>query len=1209
MTGGIAPSTMRQAQAPSTPANVAIADPGPIAQIKAQWQLAGDRSGAERIKVRDEAYNTIADALSAEMDWVERLRFGNNLYAVNYEAEHVDGSRVSARIWQRLEERRAKGAFLPEIPATQEQFEAQLLNRQKQRRAGDLRTTAAATGFTSNAAGFLGGAAGSIARDPLNLSVSLLTFGGGGAVTGLLRNAAMDGATNMAIEAVEQPTMVRSELTRLGEEWTPGQAAAEIGMAGVGGALFSLGMAGAVRGGAKLTDASRAAFETVLAKNWSRLPEAVQQRWSDAARVPDAELPDLIEAIQGRDNLTPDEAAAIAVHRRAASIEGSSPFEPNAAGAQHHKERLGATLARILADVPVPTSPPPAARRADLLGSAAPRSVDMPRGLDPTGVRAAFMGRVRGAESSGNDLAAARTSSAFGRYQFTSGTWLRLFRARFGSAGMSDADILAKRADGRMQDILMMDLTRDNAAVLRGIGAAETQGNLYLAHFAGARGAARLLGADPHVSAEALLGKQAVAANSFLRGMTAGDVIRWAHRKMGDGPAAAPGARAVLRSDMVDDAAGVTEMQRAQAQADIDRVTAEGARLREEQALAQRADAGLDSPAVPEPDRTIDATPIDLPDGAPDAAPLVQRDDATRFRALDEPILARVESRTETVETATGRQVGVRYALVEASDLIPSNTPDGRINPNYPADRQPRDRTRAASQAQISQISSNLKPSWLGRSSRPDEGAPIIARNGVVESGNGRTMALQQVYAQGGAAEQRYRQFIESQGLDTAGLAQPVLVRIRQDKLTPEDERAFAREANMATSLGMAPTEQALADADAITPQVLALYGGGDVDLAANSRFVRGFMGTVMSPTEAARLQASDGTPNKTALVRIRNALLAKAYDNPRLVENVSESIDTNIAAIGGALTDVAGEWSKLRSDIDAGAVDPAYDVTENLNAAVALIDRARRERGKVADYVAQAEVFAGDTITPATEGVLRWFFTSPDDFTRPAGRARVVTALQEYIATARAQRLDQVDMFGGSRMTPTSAMQVAHVKQVKQGERNEAADWPASAEQAPDSIRADIAGARALSGDGNRSGREGLSTGAGGEGPQPEPIDAGWTDPDAFTLWADPVGPSAVQQADALLHDIRADVESQVDMFGGPTTADQRAALERAGDGRIKADVTQKPPGSDGGLFDARASDMSFLLDEGGEGINPAVLLARFDAEELELKTIRDCL
>jgi hypothetical protein len=98
-------------------------------------------------------------------------------------------------------------------------------------------------------------------------------------------------------------------------------------------------------------------------------------------------------------------------------------------------------------------------------------------------------------------------------------------------------------------------------------------------------------------------------------------------------------------------------------------------------------------------------------------------------------------------------------------------------NPAFPQEPQPRDRGRAASETQVSRIAGQLQPERLGASSSVGEGAPIIGADGVVESGNGRVLGIRRAYAQGGDSAQKYRAYLESQGFDTGGMKEPVLVR------------------------------------------------------------------------------------------------------------------------------------------------------------------------------------------------------------------------------------------------------------------------------------------------------------------------------------------------------------------------------------------------------------------------------------------------
>lgn len=98
-----------------------------------------------------------------------------------------------------------------------------------------------------------------------------------------------------------------------------------------------------------------------------------------------------------------------------------------------------------------------------------------------------------------------------------------------------------------------------------------------------------------------------------------------------------------------------------------------------------------------------------------------------------------------------------------------------------------------------------------------------------------------------------------------------------------------------------------------------------------------------------------------------------------------------------------------------------------------------------------------------------------------------------------------------------------------------------------------------------------------------------------------DPAGPAATAQSASLEHDI--------DMFGGATAADRRAALERAAEGRKKGAAGQKPPGSDGGLFDARAEDQAFRLTEDGPDVSAGDALRKIDEDLDAVEKAKGCM
>ena len=118
-----------------------------------------------------------------------------------------------------------------------------------------------------------------------------------------------------------------------------------------------------------------------------------------------------------------------------------------------------------------------------------------------------------------------------------------------------------------------------------------------------------------------------------------------------------------------------------------------------------------------------------------------------------------IKGRPNPVKTAKGTRVATVLALVEADSLIVSHDPaSGNENPAFPQELQPRDRGRDSSIQWVQKVAASLDPDSLGRTSRADTGAPIIGPDHVVESGNGRSMAVKLAYQRGTADD--YRQWL-----------------------------------------------------------------------------------------------------------------------------------------------------------------------------------------------------------------------------------------------------------------------------------------------------------------------------------------------------------------------------------------------------------------------------------------------------------------
>ncbi|MBR0682740.1 hypothetical protein GXW74_19770 [Roseomonas eburnea] len=366
------------------------------------------------------------------------------------------------------------------------------------------------------------------------------------------------------------------------------------------------------------------------------------------------------------------------------------------------------------------------------------------------------------------------------------------------------------------------------------------------------------------------------------------------------------------------------------------------------------------------------------------------------------------------VYTPSGRAVGVRYEVAELSALTPSHTDDFSLNPAYPHAEgvQPRQRERDASRRQVDEIAAGLEPERLGRSTEAGSGAPIVGPDEVVESGNGRVLALRRVYGDPARAGQQaaYRAWLEAQGFDTAGMAQPVLIARRTTALSPDERRAFVQEANSAQSLTMSAAEQARADRD-LVGRILPLYRGGDIAQAGNAEFVRAFM-QGLPQTEQGRLMTARGNLSAEGGRRIRGAVIARAYGDEMgpLLDRILDSDADGMRAIAGALRDVAGPWAAMREAAARGEIAEGMDITPDLIGAVRTVLHAREKGLRVADVLAQMDLDA-PPLSDNGRAMLALMFNGPQ-FQRPAGQATMTRRLAGYLDEAMKSQPGR-DMFG----------------------------------------------------------------------------------------------------------------------------------------------------------------------------------------------------
>jgi hypothetical protein len=339
---------------------------------------------------------------------------------------------------------------------------------------------------------------------------------------------------------------------------------------------------------------------------------------------------------------------------------------------------------------------------------------------------------------------------------------------------------------------------------------------------------------------------------------------------------------------------------------------------------------------------------------------------------------------TEAVDSETGSKYKFKYKVVDINDLIPSHTDLLEVNPNYTSELQPRIRGRQASRTQIDRMANNLMPELLiAESPTLETGAPIIGNDNMVESGNGRILAIRKAMADHPEQYDKYKKKLESvaseygisqENLDN--IEHPVLIRERE---TDVDRVEFVRQANTAPVLGMSPHEQAQLDSKKLPANVLSgIFIGEDdsIDQAlrrsSNNDVVASFLTTVPA-NERAVLADSKGQINAQGLQRLKQAIFAKTYtgeSGSRLSQTFSESAEPEIKTLENAMYQTLPDMAKAEALINSGAIDENYEVGKDLAAAIDMYARLKQRGIRIDDYLKQTAMF-GKELTSEQEILL----------------------------------------------------------------------------------------------------------------------------------------------------------------------------------------------------------------------------------------------
>lgn len=379
-------------------------------------------------------------------------------------------------------------------------------------------------------------------------------------------------------------------------------------------------------------------------------------------------------------------------------------------------------------------------------------------------------------------------------------------------------------------------------------------------------------------------------------------------------------------------------------------------------------------------------------------------------------------------------KIDVEERIVSLDDLIASHDHNSfQENPAFPVDDlQNRDRARAGSAATAKERAMHLDSELLTTDFRShDKGSPIVASDGIVESGNGRVMSMRIAKEQGFDSWTAYQNKLRERfGNEIDGIENPVLVRVRTSDLDPNARRDFVREANASTVEKLSPAEQAKQDAEGLGEEFwdqLVPSENGDFNATVQSARNRKLVGSFLEKTgDINEGLTADGDLSVHAVERIKRAGLHALFGDQRLAESMTEGDEIGRRA-SSALFGSLSKLLKIKGRIANGEIDAELDPSDLIRKAFEYLRRQKDSGMNADDWFAH-----GDLVDPRDPAA--------NDLALALAKAKSVKEARSILAgladeIRQAPRAGTEDLFGDVAQAPSMATLVERAKKHGQDE------------------------------------------------------------------------------------------------------------------------------------------------------------------------------
>ena len=376
-----------------------------------------------------------------------------------------------------------------------------------------------------------------------------------------------------------------------------------------------------------------------------------------------------------------------------------------------------------------------------------------------------------------------------------------------------------------------------------------------------------------------------------------------------------------------------------------------------------------------------------------------------------------------------GLKVGVQYAIVDLGDLVTSHDWEGRENPEYPQEKQIRERGGEGARMTLNKHFNEFEPEVLNKAVQATTGPPIVDGNGVVESGNGRVLLLRKVDTEAGKKSDSYQSMLQevAPDVDLSKFDSPALVRIRTEEVTDEFLIRFIEDSNKSDATDLSAPEGAARDAKNIPGEALEAYTSGIIDSKQNTRFFRIVAKALLSTSERNAVFNDNGEPAPEFVEKVNNALFLRAFSGSKrfdpLLKGLVSQRNNDMRAIYTAMKSVSGLWSQMRHRVGNGKYAKEYDITQDFLEAVAIVRTANKKKDTTMSEYLEELRMAKQEPSDIQKQLINAIFKDKKLTARRSSKG-LATVLQNYTAEVKSQ--SEPNLFGESgRTDPATVLDV----------------------------------------------------------------------------------------------------------------------------------------------------------------------------------------